>query len=46
MGSVIIIEFTKAKRSSVSNGMLQDFLINPALLHILIDNGIDSVMDL
>lgn len=46
MGSVMIIEFTKAKRSSVSNGMLQDFLINPTLLHILIDNGIDSLMDL
>lgn len=46
MDSVIIIELTKAKRSSVSSGMPQDFLINPTLLHILIDNVIDSVMDL
>lgn len=46
MGSVIIIELTKAKRFLVSRAVPQDFLINPTLLHILIDNMIDSVMDL
>ena len=41
-----IIELTRAKGASVSSGVLQDFPTNPTLLHILIDNVIDSVMDL
>lgn len=36
----------KAKASSVSSRVLPDFLVNPTLLHILIDNVIDGVMDL